>query len=288
MKTKTLARILAAIGLGALLSFFAPLASAQPAAAAGEPAATGVEKELNDLVQKIQARLGTLDAAPAEAQFADELRQFDALLAAHKGEKTDDVAQVLFMKAMLYGEVFNDAGKAAEALKQIKADFPGTKPADMADEGLAYLEKRKAAEAKKASLTAGAAFPDFAVKDTGGNDLSVGKYKGKVVLVDFWATWCQPCVEEIPHVLAAYQKYHDKGFEVIGISLDQDAGVLAKYVAGKKMPWAQHWDNGGELATSYGIMSIPSTFLLDGEGKIVATDLRGPELEAQLEKLLGK
>ncbi|OAM90933.1 TlpA family protein disulfide reductase [Termitidicoccus mucosus] len=285
MKTKILARILAAAGLGALLSFFAPLASAQ---SPNEPAMTGVQKELNDLVQKIQARLGSLDAPPTESVFAEELKQFDAILAARKGDKTDDVAQVLFMKAMLYGEVFNDADKAAETLKQIKVDFPGTKQAGMVDEGLAYLEKQKAAATKKASLAAGATFPDFAVKDTAGNDLSVGKYKGKVVLVDFWATWCPPCVAELPHVQTAYQKYHDKGFEVIGISLDRDAATLAKYVADKGMSWAQHWDDGGTLATSYGIMSIPATFLLDGEGRIVATDLRGPELEEHLAKLLGQ
>jgi peroxiredoxin len=184
--------------------------------------------------------------------------------------------------------VFNDPGKAAETLKQVKADFPGTPQAGMADEGMAYFEKQKIAEAKKASLTAGATFPDFAVKDTDGNDLSVGKYKGKVVLVDFWATWCQPCVAELPYVKAAYQKHHDKGFEVIGISLDHDAFTLTEYVKAKKMPWAQHWDEGGKLATSYGIMGIPATFLLDGEGRIVATDLRGPELEEHLARLLGK
>lgn len=285
MKTKTLVRILAAAGLGALLGFFALFAATQSPNA---PAMTGVQKELNDLVQKIQARIDSLDVPPTETLFAEELKQFDAILAAHKGEKTADLAQVLFMKAMLYSEVFNDPGKAAETLKQVKADFPGTPQAGMADEGMAYFEKQKVAEAKKALLTAGATFPDFAVKDTDGNDLSVGKYKGKVVLVDFWATWCQPCVEEIPHVLAAYRKYHDKGFEVIGISLDQDKAALTKYVAAKKMPWAQHWDDGGELAANYGAMSIPATFLLDGEGRIVATDLRGPELEAHLAKLFGQ
>ncbi|MDR2674636.1 MAG: TlpA family protein disulfide reductase [Opitutaceae bacterium] len=293
MKIKTSARILAAAGLGAILSLFAPLsaqpAPAQPAAAdAGAPELTGVRKELNDLVEKIQARLGTLDAPPTEAQFADELKQFDALFAAHKDEKDAAAAQVLLLKATLYIEIFNDSAKAAGMLKQIKADFPGTEPAGMADGILEFLEKQKAAEARRALLTPGALFPDFTVKDTGGNALSPGNYKGKVVLIDFWATWCEPCVAEIPHVQAAYQKYHDKGFEVIGISLDQDAATLVKYVTGKKMPWPQHWDDGGELAMRYGVMRFPTTFLLDGEGKIVATDLRGPDLEKHLEKLLGK
>lgn len=288
MKIKTIARLFAATGLGAVFSLFAPSVPAQTAPAASSPAANGVQGELDDLVRKIQARISGLEGSPAEAQFAEELRQFDAILAAHKDEKTDDVAQVLFMKAMLYSEVFDDADKAAGLLKQLKADFPGTKQAGMADQGLAYLEKQKAAAAKKASLAVGATFPDFAAKDTAGNDLSVGKYKGRVVLVDFWATWCPPCVAEIPHVQAAYQKFHDRGFDVIGISLDRDAATLAKYVADKKMPWAQHWDEGGRLATDYGIMSIPATFLINAEGRIVATNLRGRELEEHLARLLDK
>jgi peroxiredoxin len=309
MKTNTPARILTAAGLGLLLGLFAPpQAPAQtpqpaptpapeqtpppaspqtPPQAPAEPAMTGVQKELNALVQKIQTRLGALTAPPTETQFADELNQFDTLLAAHKDEKTDDVAQVLFMKAMLYSEVFNDPDKAIETLKQVKTDYPGTRPAALVDEGLPYLEMQKTAAAKKASLKAGVPFPDFAVKDTAGNALSVAACKGKVVLVDFWATWCPPCVAELPYMRTAYQKYHDKGFEVIGISLDRDAATLANYVTAQKIPWAQHRDDDGELAMRYGILVIPASFLLDREGRIVATDLRGPELEEHLAKLFG-
>ncbi|MDR0901611.1 MAG: TlpA family protein disulfide reductase [Opitutaceae bacterium] len=289
MKFKTLARIFAAAGLGAVLSLLAPLAPAQPAPpSAGAPAPAGVQKELGDLVRRVQGRLATFNAPPTEAQFADELGRFDAILAAHKGEKTDDAAQVLFMKAMLNSEVFNAPGKAVEALQRLKADFPGTKTAGTADEIIASLEERKAAQARKDALKPGVEFPDFAVKDTTGAALSVGKYKGRVVLVDFWATWCPPCLEELPRVLAAYQKYNGKGFEVIGISLDQDDATLAKFMEARKLPWPQHRDAKGELAEKYGAMLIPATFLIDREGRVAATDLRGPELEEQLEKLLGK
>ena len=115
--------------------------------------------------------------------------------------------------------------------------------------------------------------------------------KSGVVLVDFWATWCGPCVAELPNVLEAYRKYHDRGFQIIGISLDKDLNALTAFIKGHDMSWPQYFDGKGwenKLAARYGIRSIPTTFLLDGKGRIVARDLRGNALPAELAKLLGK
>jgi thiol-disulfide isomerase/thioredoxin len=225
--------------------------------------------ELKALVTKVRA---DLDAGKkTEAELADDLKQFDVLLAEHQGEKTDAVANIVYMKAMLYDQVFNEPAKAAELVKQLKA--------------------AAAAKKMRASLVVGAKFPDFNEKDVAGKPMSIANDKGKVVLVDFWATWCGPCRAELPNVLGTYNKYHDKGFEIIGISLDQDQARLADFTKSMNMTWPQIFDGQGwqnKLAVKYGIESIPATFLLDGEGKIIGRDLRGEDLPAAVAKALAK
>ena len=105
--------------------------------------------------------------------------------------------------------------------------------------------------------------------------------KGKIVLVDFWATWCGPCVAELPNVLDTYKKYHNKGFEVIGISLDEDEAALKSFIKKKKLPWPQYFDGLGwknSIAKKYSIRSVPATFLIGKNGKVVGSNLRGSEL----------
>lgn len=114
---------------------------------------------------------------------------------------------------------------------------------------------------------------------------------GKVVLVDFWATWCGPCVAEIPSVLEQYEKYHDKGFEVVGISLDQDRAALEQFVKEQKIPWpilfepseGDGWQH--PLATFYGISGIPTVILLGRDGKVITLNARGERLGEELAKL---
>jgi len=233
-------------------------------------------QELQTLVAKV--RMDIQSGKTTEADLSDDLKQFDALLAEHKGEKTDAVARILYMKAMLYTQVIHDTAKGDALMNQLTNDFSGTT-------FVAKLEKQQAqeAEAKKIqdALVEGAPFPDFNEKDVMGKPLSIANYKGKVVMIDFWATWCPPCRGEIPNVVATYQKYHDKGFEIIGVSLDQDQGKLLNFIKENNMTWQQYFDGqgwGNKLAVKYGIDSIPMTFLLDGNGKIIGKGLRGEEL----------
>ena len=117
---------------------------------------------------------------------------------------------------------------------------------------------------------------------------------GKVVLVDFWATWCGPCVAEIPNVLEQYEKYHDKGFEVVGISLDEDREALEKFVTDQKIPWPILYEKPeGEgwrhpLSTFYGISGIPTVILIGRDGNVITLNARGEKLGEQLDKLFGK
>jgi peroxiredoxin len=125
---------------------------------------------------------------------------------------------------------------------------------------------------------------------TKGEQIDISQYKGKVVLVDFWAVWCNPCINELPNVLDTYSKYHDDGFEIIGISLDSSREKLEKFIEENNMPWPQYFDGKGwknKISTGFGIGSIPSTFLLDGQGIVRYTNLRGSALEQAVADILG-
>jgi len=207
MKTK----FLIAIAAASLMLWSQPGLGAEPSEAA---------KDLGALISKIQVKLKQGDRT--EDKLTDELQEFDALLAKHKGEKTDDVAQILFMKAQLYSQVFRDEEKSDQLLKQLKKGFPDSKP-------VAMLKQQEEAKKIQDNLVAGAKFPEFDEKDVQGKPFNLAGYKGKVVLIDFWATWCGPCVAELPKVLKAYEKYHPKGFEILGISLDKDEKALTDF-----------------------------------------------------------
>jgi thiol-disulfide isomerase/thioredoxin len=123
-----------------------------------------------------------------------------------------------------------------------------------------------------------------------GREVDVSKMKGKVVLIDFWATWCGPCVGEIPHVKETYDKNHSKGFEIVGVSLDQEKGSLTEFVSSHGMAWPQYFDGQGwdnKFAGQFGITSIPAMWLIDKKGNL--RDLRArSDLSGKVEKLLAE
>ncbi len=288
MRNKILIVLAAAALLFAAYRIRAGAAAGAATAASPSPAAA----ELKDLITRVNASLQTGPSQQTEASQAGHLKEFDTLLARHKGETNDDVAQIAFMKATLYLQVFHQTDKATGMLKQLQLDFPNTASAKRVDAVLDSIKQGEAAQKVQAALAVGTAFPDFDVKDLDGKPLSVAGYKGKVVMLDFWATWCGPCVGEVPNVAAVYAKYHDKGFEIIGVSLDQ-VGAKDKLISFTKehnMPWRQYYDGKfwtNDLAVKYGVQSIPATYLLDGSGKIIGKDVRGEALEPAVRKALG-
>ena len=129
---------------------------------------------------------------------------------------------------------------------------------------------------------------ELAFKAVDGRSVDLSAMKGKVVLIDFWATWCGPCVAEFPHVLEAYQKLRDRGFEIVGISLDQEKEALESFTKKRGMPWPQYFDGegwGNKYAQEFGITGIPAMWLVDRDGKLVDQEGR-EDLAGKVERLL--
>jgi thiol-disulfide isomerase/thioredoxin len=196
---------------------------------------------------------------------------------------------------------FNYRGRAGATKEQLIADAE-----EFARSSNAAVNKAAGAELDKLTAFDKAFELSFTAVD--GRKVDIKDYRGKVVLIDFWATWCGPCKAEIPNIKKVYADYHAKGFEIIGISLENAAikpddtpeEIAAKHEKAKKiltdftsktdMPWPQyydgkHWKN--DISTRFGIAGIPAMFLIDQSGKIVSTEARGPKLEAEVKRLLG-
>lgn len=146
---------------------------------------------------------------------------------------------------------------------------------------------RRVSEMNK--LNIGTLAPEIRLQDTKRNFFSLSSLKGKIVLIDFWASWCKPCRAENPNVVKLYEKYKGKGFEILGVSLDKDQDAWLKAIEEDKLVWKHvsdlaFWNS--IVVQLYNITGIPYTVLIDKEGKIIAKNLRGTELENKLEEIL--
>ena len=192
-----------------------------------------------------------------------------------------------FLSLLILDSMLNAPNANLEQIKKIynafSSDLKKTKPG------------KKIAEAlkTKVSTAIGDKAPDFSATNPDGKQISLKESLGKVTIIDFWASWCGPCRAENPNVVALYNEFHDKGLNIIGVSLDRE-GDLEKWkaaIAKDKLAWAhvsnlKFWND--PIAVTYSIKSIPATFILDAKGNIVAKDLRGDALKAKIAELLAK
>ncbi|MDP2336983.1 MAG: TlpA disulfide reductase family protein [Bacteroidota bacterium] len=151
-----------------------------------------------------------------------------------------------------------------------------------------YVVKLKEIVEEQNRTSVGTVAPDFTMNDPEGKPVQLSSFRGKVVLIDFWAAWCAPCRQENPNVVKAYQQFHSKGFEIIGVSLDRAKEDWVKAIQDDHLTWTQvsdlqYFQNA--VARLYGVNSIPQSFLLDKDGKIIAKGLRGEQLTKKLAEL---
>jgi thiol-disulfide isomerase/thioredoxin len=246
--------------------------------------------EFKALIQRVQAKIEA--GKNTEADFTSELKDLDQLIAEQNDAKTDEAAQIVCLKAALYVQVFGNIDKGEQILKQIKTDYPNTVTGKQASDILASLDQHLAAQKIQDALAIGSPFPDFTEKDLDGKPISVAGLKGKVVLVDFWATWCPLCLEDLPGIIATYKKHHADGFEIIGVSLDSDRDKLSTFLKQTDgMTWPQFFDGQtwtNQLAVKYGVEALPFNVLVGPDGKIIGKSLHGEELEDTVANALAK
>lgn len=151
------------------------------------------------------------------------------------------------------------------------------------------VQQTKMMVAKTEAIKVGKPAPELILPMPNNKDLALSSLKGKVVLIDFWASWCGPCRKELPNVKKVYEKYKSKGFEIYGVSLDKEREAWLQAISEEKLTWPQvsdlkFWQS--EAAQIYAVQSIPFTVLIDKEGTIIATELRGAELEKKVAEVL--
>lgn len=214
----------------------------------------------------------------ATEKVAELIREIEKFFAEGSLQQSD---VSLAFNAGRVAELSADPKLAVEAYTRFAKRF-----AAGSNEAVASVAKRMRAIVRRLTLVGNT----MVVEGTllGGEPLDWSKYRGKVVLVDFWATWCGPCVFEIPRVKKIYDLYHDLGFEIVGISLDRSREQVEKFVKQREIPWTIVYEEGlNPTAEYYGVTSIPTMILVDKDGTVASIRARGATLRRELERLLG-
>ncbi|MEO6847285.1 MAG: TlpA disulfide reductase family protein [Chthoniobacterales bacterium] len=245
------------------------------------PSPESMKKQLSEIAdakdasEKVRSMAAAQIVVFAIANSSDEM-EVEQSISRFESKYPQSPIDVELRKMQLKKLQAKDPAKADTLMKRL-AGNSNPMVAKMASEKLAQADQLK----KPLELK-------FTAVD--GSEVDLSKLRGKVVLLDFWATWCGPCKAEVPHVVEAYKKLHDKGFEIIGISLDQNKEALDAYIKENGMTWPQYFDGKGwknEISTRFNINSIPAMWLIDKKGMVATTEARG-NLAEQVEKLLAK
>lgn len=256
---------------------------------------TKVFLEMNELSKEIQQRTDSLQRAfqasmgviQMDSAKVDSLNRvfepvYMSMVQEHQRKVSEIVAKNTSSLASLAGIQQLDPEKYMEIYKRVYDDLSNKLP------GSKYLERLKQEIDSYSRLMVGTEAPDFTFNTPEGKPLTLSSFRGKVVLIDFWASWCGPCRKENPNVVRVYNKFNKKGFEILGVSLDEDRDRWIDAIKKDGLVWNHVSDLKGwqsEACRLYGIDAIPLTVLLDKEGKIIAKNLRGASLEQKLEEI---
>ena len=294
MKKAMFALLMAAAG-----ETVGPAGQAQAQETTTPPAATR-NVDAGDFAPELAAVTAQLKAKfdagkTSRTDLAENLAAINGLIMKHlKDGNREQLARLYLLDAHIYADGLKRPARARAIWVQVVRDFPGTLAAQGAAISIARLDAQAAADPGPnvpVGLEVGERFPDFNETDIAEQPLSVAAHRGRVTMIDFWATWCAPCRAEMPNVIATYNQYSAQGFDIIGVSLDDNLSAVTPFTQAQGMTWPQYcdgqgWDN--KLAKKYGVQSIPMDYLLDRHGIIICKELRGEELGQAVAKAVGQ
>lgn len=245
--------------------------------AENEEAANRYLKEEPDGPVRALAQIISVMARAEAGKYPEALARFKELML---GLGTSDQEEFALSFAETFAASAVSAGEI-DAARQTYQTLAQTFP-DSAD----LAEKVKAELARLDRV--GKPAPKVEAQDLGGKTVRLADFRGKYVVVDFWATWCGPCLVELPRLQEAYRKFHDAGLEIVGVSLDETRSAVVDFVKVRQLPWIQFHNGtaGADLVEAFGVTSIPASYLIDPEGTIIRLDLRGPAFDAALGQLI--
>ena len=246
-----------------------------------------VQQQMMAIDQSVAAQVDSTAKLKALQTYQDKISQTNQYIRS-VAEKDESPVVSLFAASLM-----SQSGKVEEieiVMNGLKKKFPRHAWVNkVVEQFRTDLEQSKNSQSAAAKIVPGAVAPDLTMPDQTGKPLSVSSFRGKYVLVDFWASWCGPCRGENPNVVAAYEKYKSKNFTVLGISLDKDKDSWLAAIQEDKLNWPhmsdlKYWESAAVPA--YGIKGIPFNVLLDPTGKIIAVGLRGAALDQKLAEVL--
>ena len=261
---------------------------------------TKVQKKLMDFQNKNMAAMNTAQQTKDTVVINGLMKEFSKIQeevgVASKAKYVTyaETHPKSFISALIVQGMLNDptadVSKSEKLYNGLDESLKNTKPGKAIKTKLAEI-KAPAAVGATAPATDGNWRADFSAPNPEGKIISLKESLGKVTIVDFWASWCGPCRQENPNVVAIYKEFHSKGLNIIGVSLDKDKAKWKEAILKDKLTWNQvsnlkFWDE--PIAAQYKVQSIPATFILDASGNIIAKDLRGAELRAKIIELLAK